>query len=79
MWAGFMGKGATIIYLISEFNNNIKCRIWASVHKVLKGFRGCDVLLKGPLFLFCLFVLRVFFYVPKEGWYFKYFVLRNNF
>lgn len=53
---GVWGTGETNIYLISEFKTYFMCQVLASVHKVLKGFRHCNTLLKGPLFLFCLFV-----------------------
>lgn len=83
LWVGFMGTGATNVKLTSEFNTSFKCQIWVSAHSVLKGFRCCDALLKGPLFSFYLFCNMCYETFCFISWMWdtvlKYFVLKNKY
>lgn len=75
--------GATNVKLTSEFNTSFKCQIWVSAHSVLKGFRCCDALLKGPLFSFYLFCNMCYETFCFISWMWdtvlKYFVLKNKY
>ena len=78
VWVGFMGMGATNIYLISDFNTSFRSQVWASVHNVLKGFRCVNALLKGSSLLsFCI----MFYYISwtRDNILIFFFSLLKNF